>query len=153
MSKQALFGVVVNLVAVFLLLALIGAPIYFATSFTKVAGVKSTSPFLVIPQAEKFPNLKFSQQEDEYQIAFTKQGPSQVFLAVLLLNNPTETTHSYNLEVATGSARPFFGEDASYQPARILLPGTASVPISLYSGPEATRESQLVEFKITASNE
>lgn len=153
MKKRHLFVVIANFSAVVLLLALIALPIYFARNFAKVAGVKSESKFLVVSQIERFPNLTFAQSGDLYKITFTKQDPSQAYIGVLILNNPTENTQTYKLEVASGSAKPFFGEDLDNQLTQIFLPSTVSVPISLHSGPESTSESQITEFKVTADNE
>lgn len=153
MNRSYLFGIIANFTAVGLLALLIGAPVYFAKNFAKVAGVKSTSKFLVVSQVENFPNLKLTQQEDKYQISFTKQGPAQAYLGVLVINNPTATSQTYNLLVSTGSAKLFFGQDVSNQLTKIAVPANVSVPISLFSSQEATAESQSVELKITADSE
>src|SRR3972149_2548050 len=101
--------VFLNFCAVLLLSALIVGPLLIARNMAKVAGVKSESRFLVVSQIEKFPNLNLTQRENTYSISFTKQGPSQAFLGVLIVNNPTGTTKTYNLEITSGEAKPFFG--------------------------------------------
>lgn len=145
--------IILNFLAVILLLALIAAPIHFARNFAQVAGVKSESKFLIVSQAARFPGMKLVQEGEKYQISFTKQGSSQAFLGILIINNPTENSQTYRLEVTAGSAKPFFGEDLDNQIQKISLPSTASVPISLFSGPQDPAESQLVEFRLIAEGE
>ncbi|MFI5205895.1 MAG: hypothetical protein ACHQVK_03050, partial [Candidatus Paceibacterales bacterium] len=87
-----------NYLGMLLLVAFLVAPFYFAHNFTQVemvAGVNtqapaspSTLPFVLIPQADKFPNLAFAKNGDIYKISFTKMGPSQAFMEVASLQNP-----------------------------------------------------------------
>src|SRR3989338_9179561 len=98
MRKNHLLIVALNFSAVVLLVALIATPIYFARNFAKVAGVKSESKYLIVSQIEKFPNMTFSQNGDNYQISFNKLGPSQAFLVILIVNNPTNSTQTYRLD-------------------------------------------------------
>jgi hypothetical protein len=137
-----------NFLAVILLISLIATPFLFARNFAKVAGVKSESKFLVISQVEEFPSMTFSQFQDKYAISFTKLGPSQAYLGVLIVNNPTKDTQTYTLQKVSGYAQPFFGEDPENQLTKISVPSTASAPISLLSGEEAITASQKVEFRI-----
>ena len=150
--KHHFLKITLNFLAVVLLISLIATPLYFARNFAKVAGVKSESKYLIVSQIEKFPNMTFSQNGDNYQISFNKLGPSQAFLGILIVNNPTKNTQTYRIETA-GSATLFFGEDLKNQQTQISVPASASVPVSLFSGPEATAESQTVDFQITAESE
>jgi len=137
-----------NFLGIVLLLGLIFTPIYFARNFAKVAGIKSISKYLVVSQVEKFPNLTFSQNADRYTITYSKYGQNQAFLGVLIVNNPTESTQTYKLEVTSGSAKVFFGQNLDDQRIQIAVPSGASVPISLISDPGSESESQIVEFVI-----
>lgn len=150
MNKNHLFGLIANFSAVVLLVALISTPIYFARNFAKVAGVKSESKYLIVSQVEKFPLMRFEQVGDRYQISFSKQGLSQAFLGVLIINNPTQLTQTYALEVTSGQAKPFFGEDLNNQLTQISLPKTVSVSVSIFSDTQ-TAANQMVEFRITTA--
>ncbi len=146
--KRQFFQIVANFSGMVLLLSLLAAPFFFAHNFAKVAGVKSQSKFLLVSQIEKFPNLSLSQSADTYSITFQKQGPSQAFLGILIINNPTGQTQNYSLNVLSGNAALFFGEELLNQPISISVPSTASVPVSLFSSEEATPSSQTVEFRV-----
>lgn len=149
MIKQAFLAkILLNFATIGLLLALLSSPFYFATNFAKVAGVKSTAPFLIVPQIDRFPNLKFSQNQDIYEISFTKLGPQQAYLGVLIINNPTPSAQTYRLQVLAGDALVFFGQDPDNLISQLVVPSTASVPISLYSPNETIASSQTVEFTI-----
>lgn len=145
--------VFLNFCAVLLLTALIAGPLLIAKNMAKVAGVKSESKFLAVSQIEKFPNLNLTQREDAYSISYTKQGSSQAYVGVLVVNNPTDKTQTYSIERISGNAQPFFGEDLGSQTTKISVPPAASVPISLFSDAESETESQTVEFRITAEGE
>src|SRR3990167_6788882 len=138
-----------NFCAVLLLTVLIVGPLFIAKNMAKVAGVKSESRFLVVSQIEKFPNLNLSQKENVYSISYTKQSPAQAYIGVLIVNNPTATTQTYNLEIISGEAKPFFGENPDDQLTKIAVPASASVALSLFSSPEASSEAQTVEFRIS----
>lgn len=140
--------IVLNFLAVVLLILTIATPIYFAKNFAKVAGVKSISKYLVVSQIEKFPNLTLSQNGDHYSISFTKYGESQAFLGVLVVNNPTSQTQTYSLEITSGEAKVFFGQNLDDQKTQITVPSNASVPISLISDSGSEIGSQVVEFTI-----
>src|SRR3989338_10139873 len=146
--KHHFLKIALNFSAVVLLTSLIAAPIYFARNAAQIAGVMSESKFLIVSQIEKFPNMTFSQNGDNYQISFNKLGPSQAFLGILIVNNPTNSTQTYKVEVTDGQAELFFGEDIGQREDQISLPSTASVPVSVYSGEEATAASQTVGFGI-----
>lgn len=148
MKESKTIKIILNFFAVVLLISLIATPLYFAKNFAQVAGVKSSSPYLLVSQIEKFPNLSFSQSADTYSITFQKQGPSQAFLAILILNNPTDTTQTYDLVQTSGQGKLFFGEDLANQLTKISTPSSTSVPVSLSSSEEATASSQTVEFRI-----
>ncbi|HLA03745.1 MAG TPA: hypothetical protein VJ065_00765 [Patescibacteria group bacterium] len=141
--------VFLNFCAVLLLTALIAGPLLVAKNMAKVAGVKSESRYLVVSQIEKFPNLILSQKENVYSISYTKQSPAQAYIGVLIVNNPTATTQTYNLEIISGEAKPFFGENPDDQLTKIAVPASASVALSLFSSPEASSEAQTVEFRIS----
>src|SRR3989338_4204539 len=132
MHKFALM-MFVNISSVLLLVALIVGPLLIAKNMAKVAGVKSESKYLIVSQIEKFPNLSLVQRENTYSISFAKQGPSQAYLGVLIVNNPTATTQTYSIERISGQAEAFFGEDLGSQLTKISVPSQASVPISILS--------------------
>lgn len=149
--NRHLFVPFANIVAVILLVSLIAAPIYFAKNFTNVAGVTSQSQYLIVSQVEKFPGMTFAQSGNRYQISFNKLAPSQAYLAILVITNPTETTQTYTLEASSGQTKPFFGQDINNQLIELSLPSGASVPISLFS--EGDPAAQSVEFRIIANSE
>ena len=139
-----------NFIAVILFISLVASPLYFAKNMAKVAGVKSESRYLVVSQIEKFPNFALTQRDDTYSISYSKQGPSQAYIGVLIVNNPTETTQTYNLEIISGEAKPFFGENPDDQSTKVTVPSQASVPLSLFSDARSESENQTVEFRIQA---
>ena len=147
------FKITLNFFSVVLLISLIAAPIYFAKNAASVAGVKSASKYLLVSQIDKFPNLKLTQTGDQYQLSFTKLGPSQAFLDVLIINNPTEQTQTYSIDITSGSAKLLFGRNLANQQTEISVPSQISVPLSLYSGSEASASSQTVEFTIRTDNQ
>ena len=148
MKNSHILKIGLNFMAVILLISLIATPFFFAKNFAKVAGVKSLSQFLVVSQIEKFPGMEFSQEANSYQISFNKQGPSQAFLGILIVNNPTDRTQSYSLMATSGQGRLFFGEDINNQLTSIAVPSLTSAPVSLFSPREASGESQIVEFRV-----
>lgn len=141
--------ITLNFLAIILLIGLIATPIYFAKNLTKVSGIKSESKYLVISQVEKFPGMVFAQSDNQYIINFTKLGPSQAYLGVLVVNNPTDHTQTYSLDP---SNTVFFGQDLDNRLTQISIPPKTSVPISLFSDESQDLEQQ-VEFTITASSE
>ena len=140
--------ITLNFMAVVLLVGLIATPFFFAKNFSKVAGVKSQSQFLLVSQIEKFPGMEFSQEADSYRISFIKQGPSQAYLGVLIINNPTDRTQIYDLKVTSGSTQVFFGEDLDNLITQITIPSGILVPISLISDFESEIKNQSAEFVI-----
>ena len=140
--------ITLNFMAVMLLILLIATPFFFAKNFSKVAGVKSQSQFLLVSQIEKFPGMEFSQEADSYRISFIKQGPSQAYLGVLIINNPTDRTQIYDLKVTSGSTQVFFGEDLDNLITQITIPSGILVPISLISDFESEIKNQSAEFVI-----
>lgn len=131
--RRKLFLILTNFSAAIFLLGLLVGPFYFAHNFANVAGVKSETPFLLVSQIEKFPNMTFSQNNDRYVITFNKISRSQAFLDVLVLNNPTDKTQSYSIDVTSGNSHVFFGEDLQNLTSTISLPSQTSVPVSLLS--------------------
>lgn len=142
--------VALNFFSVVLLVATIATPIYFASNFAKVAGVKSESKYLIVSQVENFPNLTFSQSGELYTINFQKFGPNQAFLGVLLLNNPTEKTQTYKLQFQSQDAAVFFGKDINSQDQQIKLPQNSSVPISLIG--KNQEDFQKIDFRLEVQN-
>jgi len=141
--------ITLNFMAVVLLVGLIATPFFFAKNFARVAGVKSESKYLVVSQVEKFPGMEFSQDADSYRISFSKQGPSQAYLGILIINNPTDRTQTYLLRRTSGDTKLFWGEDLNNQSTSISIPSQASVSISLISTQEASLDiTQAVEFKV-----
>lgn len=128
-----LLKITLNFLAVVLLIGLIATPIYFAKNFAKVSGVKSESKYLVVSQIEKFLGMSLTQEGDRYSISFTKLGPSQAYLGILILNNPTSVAQTYSIEVQSGETQVFFGQDLENQLIRISVPSQTSIPISLLS--------------------
>ena len=66
-------SIFVNLAAVLFLISLISLPFYFAQNFSQVSGVKSTTPYLLVSQVEKFPGMHLSQIGTRYEISFEYQ--------------------------------------------------------------------------------
>lgn len=145
--KSKILAIIANTFAVFLLTALIIAPIYFANNFSQVAGVKTESKYLLISQTDKFPQMKFSQEDKRYQLTFQKQGNSQAFLSVFILNNPTAIAQSYTINVNSGQGNIFFGDDINNQQTTVTVPPSASVPISMISTSQILFE-QSIEFLV-----
>lgn len=145
--RKKLFTIFINSFAVFFLAALVIAPFYFANNFSQVAGVKTQSKYLLISQVDKFPQMKFTQEDKLYQLTFKKQGNSQAYLGVFIINNPTPSTQSYTIDVNTGQTSVFFGQDSNNLETTITLPSSASVPISILSTNSIVAD-QVVEFSI-----
>lgn len=150
MKDFSLTKIALNFTAVVLLIGLITTPIYFAKNFAKVSGVKSQSSYLVVSQVEKFPNLSLTQEAGKYSITYSKLGPSQAFLGILILNNPTKETQTYWIEKLSGQGTVFFGQNLNDQKTQISAPSATSVPISLYSQEESTVSTQTVEFTVNS---
>ena len=146
--KLKLQTVIANLSAFFLLTALIIAPIYFANNFSQVAGVKTESKYLLISQTDKFPQMTFNQSANSYTITFTKLTPSQAYLSVVIINNPTNETKTYTINNRSTENKLFFGEDLNNQQTKISIPSQSSVPISLLS--TSTTNTQSAAFQIQA---
>lgn len=136
--------IIANFLAVVVLAALFSGPFYFASNFTKVAGIKTVTPYKITFQTDQFPNLHFVDTGSKYQIAFSKIGPSQAFLKVLLLENPSNQSRLYTLQVSAGDAKVFFGDKIEDQKTRVYLKPQDAAPISLIS----ETENQTVEFRI-----
>ena len=149
MKKRHFLLYFVNFSLVLLLIGLLFTPLYFAKNFAKVSGIKTESKFLLVSQVEKFPGMTFSQNQDKFTISFTKLGPSQAYLGVLILNNPTDRPYNYQIIQASEKAIVFFGEDLTNPLTKITLPSQVSILISFLSE-EVTSEAQTVEFKIEA---
>lgn len=146
--KKYLIRIVTNTLAVFLLLALITAPIYFAKNFAQVSGIKSQSNYLLVSQIDKFPGMIFNQTGQNYTINFTKQATSQAYLAVLIINNPTNGAKTYIIKSNDGKNTLFFGENLKNQQTKINIPAQSSAPISLLS--QSKVDTQSTTFQILA---
>ena len=147
MNPKSLSKVAVNFFAIVTLASLLIIPLYFAKNLGKVAGVKNQSKYLLVSQIENFPNLSLSQTENIYSVTFAKFGQNQAYIGVFIINNPTDTTQTYEIEKLAGSATPFFGEYPSTKVQEISLPQSTSATISIISEGE-TQANQIVEFKI-----
>lgn len=139
--------VTANFFAAALLLGLLALPFYFARSFSQVSGVKSESQYLVISQVEKFPGMYLTQSGNRYEISFERQNPSQAYISVLILNNPSKDAKAYSLQASSGATTVFFGEDIENPTSTIKIPPGASVPVSLLSQGDSA-STQTVEFTI-----
>ena len=151
MKIRHLFFAPANFLSTVVLLTLMIAPFYFARNFAKVdniAGVKTEVPYLITSQADKFPNLTITQNNNKYKIFFQKIGSAQAFLGVLTLKNPKSQPQAYSLKVTSGTAKLFFGQNLEEQKDQITLNFGASGEISIFSSPEASASSQTVEFKV-----
>lgn len=144
--KKYLIRIVTNTLAVFVLLALIAAPIYFAKNFAQVAGIKSQSNYLLVSQIDKFPGMTFSQSGQNYTINFTKQAASQAYLALFIINNPTNSAKTYTIAANNSKNTLFFGEDLKNQLDKINIPAQSSAPISLLS--QSPQDTQSATFQI-----
>lgn len=149
MKPNILSKLTLNFFAVVLLLILIGLPFYFARNVSKVAGIKSETPFLVVSQVEKFPGMFLGQEGNRYEISFDRQFASQAYLSVLVINNPTGETKTYSMATAIGQTKIFFGEDYQNPIVQIDIPAGASVPISILSEGDSA-SIQTAEFTIEA---
>jgi len=149
MNYKRHFSVAIsNSLAVLLLLALVVTPFYFAKNFTQVAGVKSESAYLLVSQAGKFPGMTFTEADNSYSISFSKQAPSQAYLRVLILNNPSKESKTYTINNASVDNTLFFGEDLKNPVTKISMPAQTSVPISLISRGVS---DQTLDFQISAN--
>ena len=147
MKKNYISSITLNFLATIILVVLIALPFYFAKNISKVAGIKSETPFLVVSQVDKFPQMFFGQEGNRYEISFTNQFPSQAYLAVIIINNPTNEAKSYNLQTSNGSTKVFFGEEYQNPITQIKAPAGSSIPVGILS--ESTPNSlQTVEFTI-----
>ena len=150
--KKHFLKITLNFSAIVLLLALIVTPLYFAKNAAKVAGVKSQSQYLVISQIDKFPNMKLTQSADNFTISFNKLGPSQLFQDIMIINNPTNSSQKYSLNVISANIEVFFGNDLTDRQIRIIIPSQTSVPISL-SSKEDSSQTQEAVFRLTVEDE
>ena len=147
MRKHHFLKISLNFAAVILLLTLVVLPFYFARNFSQVSGVKSEAQYLIISQVEKFPGMFLSQTENKYEISFERQNPSQAYMAVLIVNNPTNEAKTYSLQASSGATTAFFGEDLDSLLTQINVPAGVSVPISLISQGDSA-STQTIEISI-----
>ncbi|MBI4037703.1 hypothetical protein HY382_01495 [Candidatus Curtissbacteria bacterium] len=138
MKKKHFLYTLANFSTFMVLAAIVAAPLYFASKFTQVAGVKSQSTYLIISQAEKFPGMKFSQDGTTYSLNLPNSA--EAYLAVLILNNPTNQSRTYQIESSDGF---FFGDNLDEKLKSISLPAGASVPVSVQS-----KDNSEVEFSV-----
>lgn len=149
MKANILSKISFNFFAVIILVVLIALPFYIARNVSKVAGVKSEAPFLIISQVEKFPGMFLGQVGNRYEVSFERQFTSQAYLSVAILNNPTNETKTYSLTTSGGQTKVFFGQDHLNPITQIKAPAGASIPISLLSEGDAS-SIQTAEFTIQA---
>ena len=147
--KHHLLKIGLNCSAVFILLVLIATPIYFAKNFAQVSGVKSQSNYLLVSQIDKFPGITFTQTDQNYTINFTKQATSQAYLALFIINNPTNSAKTYTIRSNNTKNTLFFGEDLNHQQTTINIPTQSSAPISLLS--QSPQDVQSATFQIRAN--
>jgi len=147
--KFNLVNIITNFLAIVFLIALIATPFYFPRNFSQVAGVKSSNPYLIVSQVEKFPDMTLMQKGNSFKITFTKQNASQAYLSTLVLNNPTDQTRTYRLETPSDSAAVFFGDNIANPTSEVTVPAGASVPISLLSSSPSS--NQTVEFALISN--
>src|SRR3990167_4703328 len=147
MANHHFLKISLNFAAVILLLTLVVLPFYFARNFSQVSGVKSEAQYLVVSQVGKFPGMFLSQADNRYEISFERQNPSQAYLAVLIVNNPTNEATTYSLQASNGATTAFFGEDLNNLLTQISVPAGASVPISLISQGDSV-STQTIEISI-----
>lgn len=146
--KNIISLITINFLTITVLLALFVLPMYFARNFTQVAGVKTESPYLMVSQISKFPNLTYEQVGDNYKVSVTKQAQSQAFLSVFIINNPTKTSKTYSIETEAGESEVFFGEDLQNKLATITVPTESSITLSILTSSIADHDT--IEFKITS---
>lgn len=146
MKARTLLFITANFLAVVVLAALFAGPFYFAKNFTKVAGIKTVTPYIITFQGENFPNLHFTESGGKYRITFSKIGPSQAFLKVLLLENPSNQGRLFTLQVFSGDAKVFFGDKIDDQKTKVYLKPQSTTPISLLS----QTQNQTVEFGVNS---
>ena len=151
MRKHHFLKISLNFAAVTLLLTLVALPFYFARNFSQVSGVRTETQYLVISQVEKFPGMYLSQTGNRYEISFERQNPSQAYLSVLIVNNPTKETKTYSLQASSGATTAFFGEDLNNLLTQINVPAGVSVPISLISQGDSA-STQTIEITIEANS-
>jgi hypothetical protein len=80
-------------------------------------------------------------------LTFQKQGNSQAFLSVFILNNPTAKAQSYTIQVNSGQASVFFGDDIGNQQTTVTVSPSASIPISMVAT-NLILSNQVVEFSV-----
>ena len=124
---------IANFLAVLVLLGIFASPFFIARNLTKVAGIKSTAPYLITSQIEKFPNVSFSQTGQVYSIAYSKLSQNQEFQELLILTNPASHAQKYQISKLSGTADVFLGTDSKAGVTHITLPAGSSVPVSLFS--------------------
>src|SRR3989338_3244109 len=148
MPKSNLLSIPLNFFASLLLISLIAAPIYFANNFAKVAGVKSEASYIISSQVDKFPQMKLEQVGGSFKISFTKQAPSQAYLSVLIITNPTKESRQYTIIQPSGANKAFFGEDVNNLQTEVKVPPQTPVPISLISTSE--QNNHTINFSISS---
>lgn len=143
--KKHFFKITLNFLAIILLLAAITAPFYFAKNLAQVAGVNTESTYLIVPQVEKFPNLKYSASGNSLEIKLSKQAISQAYLSAAVLTNPSDQDKTYSVFNKRGEPTIFFGEDLQNQITKVRVPPKLSIPISILS---QEGQDQVVSFSL-----
>ena len=136
-----------NFLAILTLAVFFVTPIFFAKNFSKVAGVKNTTKYLIVSQIDKFPSMSLQQQNNIFEVSYVKIGKSQAYLSPITLVNPTNEAQTYILKVTSGSSDVFFGEDYNVLTKSITVPPQISTPISIFANDGQINE-QVVQFTI-----
>lgn len=146
MKPNHVFAAFANFALVIVFLLIVISPFFLAKNITKVAGVKTETPYLITSQIQKFPNVSFSQEGETYRFTYSKASLNQEYRGLLVLTNPTSESKEYKISRLSGYADVYFGEDSKTAASQIFLPAGSSVPISLFSG--SLDQTLTVEFKI-----
>lgn len=148
MNLKNILAFLANFSGIVVLILIIALPFLLANRIVKVAGVKTTVPYLISSQIEYFPNVSLSQEGQIYSLTYSKTSPSQLFQSLLILTNPTGSTQNYNLVTVNGQDQLFLGVDPKNQIIKIALPSGASTPISLLSDDHKSSQKSKLDFSI-----
>lgn len=148
MNLKNILAFLANFSSIVVLILIIALPFLLANRIVKVAGVKTTVPYLISSQIEYFPNASLSQEGQIYSLTYSKIAPSQLFQSVLILTNPTGSNQNYTLVTLSGQDQLFLGVDPKNQVKKIALPSGASTPISLFSNDLNNSQDAKLDFSI-----
>lgn len=148
MNLKNVLAFLANFSGIVVLILIIALPFLLANRIVKVAGVKTSVPYLISSQIQYFPNLSLSQEGQIYSLTYSKSAPSQLFQSVLILTNPTGSTQNYSLVTVSGQDQVFLGVDPKNQVKKIALPSGASIPISIFSDDPNYSQNSKLDFSI-----